>query len=192
MIRVWFLLLVLSISVQAQSLTPEDLKGGGYVIYFRHTSATLGADCKDSAQAEWWKSDDPKKSRQLDAQGREQARYIGEVFSRLGLEVDRVLCSEFRRTQDAATAMNLGPVTRSEQLTPLAYPGRMEEKLQPLFEQAPEKGKNTVLVAHGHVTVLFEQLGHGDAAVFKPGASPLFQGFIPYRLWEEAYRRPPR
>lgn len=186
MLRVLLLLLLLLTSAQAQ--TPEELAEGGYVIYFRHTSATLGADCKDPSRGEWWKSGDPNLSKQLDAQGKAQAARIGKAFRRLGIEVDGVFCSEFNRARETALAMNLAPVVHSRALTPLAYPGRMEERLAPLFNRTPQAGKNTVLVAHGHVTELFEDLGQGDAAVFKPGAQPLFRGFVRLKSWEEAAR----
>jgi phosphohistidine phosphatase SixA len=169
-----------------QSLTPADLSQGGYVLYFRHANADRGRDCKDPLQTEWWRSDKPELTRQLTEQGKLQASVIGQAFRSLGLEVDTVQCSEFRRAQDTASRFGLGPANPNANLTPLASLGPLEPRLVGLLNKPPAQGKNTVLVAHGHVLPMFEDLSEGDAVAFRPGSEPLQQGVIRYQEWVEA------
>lgn len=183
-----FLILILSLlphATLADNLQPEDLTQGGYILYFRHAEADVGRDCKDPSKPDWWKSTDPKLTRQLSDKGRRQARVIGEAFRRLEIPVGTFLCSEFRRTQDTARLMNLGELRPESDLTPLVVRGDLEKRLIPRLTEKPTEGTNTVLVAHGHVLPVFEKLNEGEAMVFKPGQEkPL--GTIPFAAWEKA------
>lgn len=184
----FFLILMLSLfpsAAWAESLSPEDLTEGGYILYFRHAEADVGKDCKDPSKPDWWKSSDPNLTRQLSDKGRLQARVIGQAFQQLEIPVGTFLCSEFRRTQDTAGLMNLGEPKPVSDLTPLTAYGELSERLLPRLQNQPANGTNTVLVAHGHVLPIFETLNEGEAMVFKPGEEkPL--GTIPYTVWEKA------
>lgn len=185
--RLSIVLLFLSISwfCSAAPLRPGDLVEGGYVLYFRHAQADDGVDCKDPEQAEWWKSEDSGKTRQLTDYGKLQARAIGQAFRRLKIPVGLILCSEFRRTQDTTQLMALGQPLLESKLTPLTSLGELEPRLRPLLTTSPKQGTNTVLVAHGHVLPEFEELEEGSAVVFQPGKSrPL--GTISFEDWAEA------
>ncbi len=119
---VLFVLLMLVVSpLSAREFEVEDLKDGGYVLYFRHAEAELGRDCKDPTLLNWWQSRDPQLTRQLTFHGKEQARSIGKGFRDHEIHVDRVYCSEFTRTRDTAGLMSLGRVVARRELTPLAY-----------------------------------------------------------------------
>jgi phosphohistidine phosphatase SixA len=184
-ISLFLLLLCLCWSASADSLKPDDLAGGGYILYFRHAKADVGADCKDADQAEWWKSDDSRKTRQLSPLGKRQAQVIGQAFRSMKIPVGLLLCSEFRRTHDTTRLMNLGEPRLEPDLTPLVYPGEFGPRLRPLLAVPPEEGTNTVLVAHGHVLPEFDDLDEGCAVVFQAGETePL--GTICYEDWEEA------
>jgi phosphohistidine phosphatase SixA len=164
---------------------PTRLSGGGYVLYFRHASAETGKDVKDNNIDDWWRSTNPALTRQLDDHGISQALNLGKALRDQDIKVDEVVCSEFRRTENTAFLMGLGDPQTSTNLTPLAYddstlPERIEEQLN----HEPDPGTNTVLVAHGHVIPLFEELEEGDAAVFDPNQDkPEFMGFIDYEDW---------
>lgn len=165
---------------------PSRLSKGGYVLYFRHASAESGKDIKDNSIPDWWRSTDPALTRQLDNHGMQQGLQLGKAFRDQHVPVDEVVCSEFRRTEDTAFLLGLGRPEPSPDLTPLAYgdetlPGRIESRLN----HEPEAGKNTVLVAHGHVMPLFEELDEGDAAVFDPnGEKADFVGYIDFEDWK--------
>ncbi len=177
--------LLLASSVSAQSLSPADLTDGGYILYFRHGRADLGKDCKDPEQGEWWKSDDPAQTRQLEEEGKLQAKVIGQAFKRLDIPVGAFLASEFRRAHDTARFMGLKPVNSVRSLTPLTVYGELQPRLDSLFTTEPEQGTNTVLVAHGHVLPIFEDLTEGSAVVFKPDQSEPV-GTIDYQEWKRA------
>lgn len=130
---------------------PSQLRQGGYVVYFRHGSAELGHDNKTSTREGWWRTTDPDLTRQLDDHGWDQAQLIGEGMRDMGLHVDHVLASEFRRAEDTALAMDMGEPETTPDLTPLVYddstlPQRIEHRLN----TEPNPGTITVLVAHGH------------------------------------------
>jgi len=177
--------LLLAGSVSAEPVGPADLADGGYILYFRHGRADLGKDCKDPDLVDWWKSDDPAQTRQLESEGKRQAKVIGQAFRQLDIPVGTFLSSEFRRAQDTATFMGLKPVTTERLLTPLTAYGELEPRLESLFATEPEPGTNTVLVAHGHVLPVFEELSEGSAVVFKPGRrEPI--ATIDYEEWKRA------
>lgn len=179
------LLMLLSGSVcAAQTFDPASLVEGGYVLYFRHAKADVGADCKDPEQGEWWKSDDSAKTRQLSTLGEHQAVIVGQAFRRLGIPVGKVLSSEFKRSYDTAVLMNLGEPVPTSGLTPLSERGDFRPRFESVLTAAPEEGTNTVLVAHGHVLPEFEDLQEASAVVYRAGETePL--GVISFEQWEE-------
>jgi phosphohistidine phosphatase SixA len=182
-----FLLLFFCLSwfASAAPPSPADLVDGGYTLYFRHAKADAGVDCKDPEQAEWWKSEDSRKTRQLSPDGKRQAQVIGQAFRNLNIPVGRLNCSEFRRAQDTISLMGLGEPLLEPNLTPLVSLGELGPRLRPLLTAAPDEGTNTVLVAHGHVLPEFDDLEEASAVVYRAGESqPL--GVISYEDWEKA------
>lgn len=180
-----FLLLALGGLASCQELTPDDIRNGGYVLYFRHAQADIGSDCKNPEIEHWWLSRDPEKTRQLTWYGKWQARALHRGFDKFGIKVDKVICSEFRRTQETAKLMHLGKVRTSRLLTPLVYKQDLKTGVESLLAPKPRKGTVTVLVAHGHVLPWFEDLHEGDAAVFSPGEPPVMKGIIRFEAWKE-------
>ena len=155
------------------------------MVYFRHALAELGHDDKDSTRPDWWRTTDPNLTRQLDGEGWDQADEIGEGIRDLNLRVDKVISSEFRRAEDTALAMDVGTTETTSDLTPLVYDdSTLPERIEGRLNTPPNPGTITVLVAHGHVTELFEELEEGDAAVFTPTPEgSRFEGFIEYEEW---------
>ena len=179
---IWLLLLLPAL---AQDFDPERLKRGSYTLYLRHASAELGKDAKQSTKAHWWTSSNPKLTRQLDPKGLEQARTLGQALKHL--RIHRILCSEFRRAQDTAQGLKLGPVETTDKLTPLIYPGAFADRLQSLLERPMPPNSVTILVAHGHVTPLFANLSEGDIAVYSAGPGARFLGFVPFDAWRQSW-----
>lgn len=180
-----FLLLALCGLASSQELTPDDIRAGGYVLYFRHAQADIGTDCKNPEIEHWWLSREPEKTRQLTKYGKLQAQALHRGFAKFGIKADKVFCSEFRRTQETAKLMHLGRVHTSRLLTPLVYKQDLKAGIESFLAQAPQKGAVTVLVAHGHVLPWFEDLHEGDAAVFAPGQPPVMKGIIRFQAWKE-------
>ncbi len=161
---------------QEHALSGESLaaalKRGGYVIYFRHA---------DTGPAYLEQGVDLKRcetQRNLNDNGREEAKLIGAQFRRLKIPVGEVLASEFCRCRETADLVfgrhNVEPmltgVSRSAEATP-----RREQSiaaLKKMLAATPAPGSNTVLVSHGFNLWDAEgfHLGtQGEAAIYMPG-----------------------
>lgn len=68
----------------------KDLRGGGYVIFFRHAVTDPGQADTDLSVGSMC-----ARQRNLSGAGRQMARDIGAAFRALGIRVDRVLASRF-------------------------------------------------------------------------------------------------
>jgi phosphohistidine phosphatase SixA len=159
---------------QAEELKGEALfgalKAGGHVVYFRHAASDTSqndADPIDVANC--------TTQRNLSADGRNQAKAIGEAFKKLGIAVDGVLTSAYCRAKDTATlafgqAQNSDALYYSLGLSKEAAAKAVGD-LKKMLGTAPAAGKNTVLV--GHTSNLKEAAGvwpktEGAAFVLKP------------------------
>src|SRR5262245_23864924 len=74
-----------------------ELRKGGYVIYFRHTSTDFSRDDRLSTR-----DDDCDHQRPLTDKGRAEAREIGAAFRELRIPVELVLASPRCRTMETA------------------------------------------------------------------------------------------
>ena len=197
------MLAVLStVVLAAQSGVPEQehalsgkslaaaLERGGYVIYFRHA---------DTGPAYLEQDVDLKRcetQRNLNDNGREEAKLIGAQFRKLKISVGEVLASEFCRcmeTADLAFGRHkieplLTGVSRSAEAAPRRE--RAIAALKKMLAAMPAPGTNTVLVSHGFNLWDAEgfHLGtQGEAAIYKPdgkGGYALVARLLP-REWVE-------
>jgi hypothetical protein len=71
------------------------LRQGGYVIYFRHAETD-----QSQTDASPLNFQDCSTQRNLNEQGRAEARAIGVAFLTLGIPIDRVLTSKYCRTRE--------------------------------------------------------------------------------------------
>ena len=154
----------------------EALRGGGYVVYFRHAAtnaAQVDTDKPDFARCET--------QRNLSGDGRRVARDIGVAVKALGIRVDKVVTSPYCRTVETAQ-LAFG----RHEVSPVLYfavgiekeeRARQSQKLREMLSTPPAANSNTTLV--GHNANLKEATGvwpkkEGDAHVFRPGAG----GFV--------------
>src|SRR5215467_10159500 len=131
---------------------------GGHVALIRHGNAPPGY-----GDPPGFKIDDCKTQRNLDEQGREQARALGEAFRQHGVRVDRVLSSPWCRCLETARLLAVGPVETSRALIPIqpSALGRLHE-LQELV--AAWRGPGTLgFVTDQSATVVLKP-GSGNAA----------------------------
>lgn len=169
--------------VAAQSGVPEQehalsgrslaaaLGRGGYVIYFRHA---------DTGPAYLEQGVDLKRcdtQRNLNDNGREQAKLIGVQFRKLKIPVGEVLASEFCRCMETADLAfgrhKLEPLLTGVSRSAEAAPRREQAiaALKSMLAAMPAPGTNTVLVSHGFNLWDAEgfHLGtQGEAAIYKP------------------------
>jgi len=147
------------------------LAGGGFVIYFRHADTgpayvEQGVDLKRC-----------ETQRNLNDNGREEARLIGAQFKLLKVPVGEVLASEFCRCKETANLAfaryKLEPMLTGVSRSAEAGPRREQAiaALKKMLAAPPAPGTNTVLVSHGFNLWDAEgfHLGtQGEAAIYKP------------------------
>jgi phosphohistidine phosphatase SixA len=154
-----------------QAEVVQALRAGGVAVFVRHSQTTPGV-----GDPPGWRMDDCSSQRNLDAQGRAQARRIGAWF---------------RKQRITPTVVRNSPWCRARDTARLAF-GRTQDwsALANLFEnRAPEKRnvelvrgylaglrrrEVAVLVSHGSSISAFvgESLGQGEAVVVRPARSP--------------------
>jgi len=145
-----------------------ELRKGGYIIYFRHTSTDFSRDDSRSKS-----DDDCDNQRPLTDKGREEARQIGAAFRELKIPVERVLASPRCRTMETAVLafgraekandVRGGPATPDN---PDRYAG-----LRRLLSTPVKPGANLVISSHGnpfYATAGVPYLAEGEAAVIRP------------------------
>jgi phosphohistidine phosphatase SixA len=94
------------------------LAKGGHVVLIRHGNAPPGY----GGDPPGFKIDDCKTQRNLDEQGRGEARALGGAFRNHGVQVDRILSSPWCRCLETARLMAVGPVEMSWALVPDMQP----------------------------------------------------------------------
>jgi phosphohistidine phosphatase SixA len=162
---------------------PDALRGGGYVLHWRHAFADVCQDHLDLGTADnpiepnWWKSCEADCeeafAEQISDAGRAQATNIGRAFDILHIPVGRVLSTEFCRGVTTAELMDFGPaIEQSPALTYFVYDEAQRcTDSYALIAQTPAAGTNTALVGHAGFAPqcpVLSTLAEGEAAVFKP------------------------
>jgi phosphohistidine phosphatase SixA len=147
--------------------TVAELRRGGYVIYFRHTSTDFS---QNDAQSKSY--DDCAHQRNLTDGGRAQARAIGAAIRELKLPIEKVLASPMCRTMETARlAFDRAepvPEMRGAAL-PVAHPDRYAA-LKKLFATPYPRGANLVVASHGNPfygAAGPPYLAEGEAAVIR-------------------------
>ncbi|WP_018872393.1 histidine phosphatase family protein [Thioalkalivibrio sp. ALJ16] len=172
----------------ADTLEPEALlermQDGGLVIYWRHAATDRSqrdTDLSDMSRCE--------RQRNLNDDGREQARQVGTGFERHAIPVERILSSPFcRNTESARIAFgedryeiredlfNVPPVRDRERQQALVA------ALQDYLVTAPEDAaRNVVIVGHNInlQRAARVRIDEGEIAVFVPGGDvPRFLGVL--------------
>lgn len=134
------------------------LKGGGYVMYFRHGVTEhkeidkAKIDVDEHAKRD--NSQNCKTQRNLSAQGREKARAMGLAIAALKIPIGEVYSSPFCRCVDTAWNITLG---QQPQISNNLYFAAKETRqgkaklgrlLKKMLATAPKAGTNTILVSH--------------------------------------------
>ena len=175
----------------AGSLSGADLlaalRGGGFVLYFRHADTDFRQDDKRMQNFE-----DCANQRNLTDRGRDHARAIGEAIRALGIPIGQVLASPYCRTVETATLIfgsaERAPAVREAGPQPPGSPERFAA-LRALLSTVPPKGTNTVIVGHGtpfNSVAGGQYLGEGEAAVVRPdGAGFQVVARVYLKEWRE-------
>jgi phosphohistidine phosphatase SixA len=149
------------------------LRNGGFVIYFRHARTDFSQDDTDLSDLS-----NCATQRNLSAEGRTQARLIGDAIATLAIPIGDILSSELCRTRETAE-LAFGEATPAPDLTSFGTAGsEVEEEervaaLRRLLATPPAPGSNTILVGHQFniQAAAGISLAEGQAAIFRPFAS---------------------
>jgi phosphohistidine phosphatase SixA len=158
----------------AQAEWIAAVRGGGHVIVFRH-----GATHQDQADTDPLNLENVAQQRQLNDQGRELARSIGNDMRKLKIPVGQVQTSMFNRAVETGTLLGFGAVTTTADVsegglvvTPIEN-NRRAAALRKLTATAPPAGSNVVIVSHKpNIMDAFGKdwfdIREGEASIFKP------------------------
>ncbi len=164
----------------------QTLRGGGLILYFRHTSTDFGQN--DDAMSGY---EDCARQRNLTDNGRDEARRIGAAIKRLDIPIGDVLASPFCRTRETAQLIfgraTVAPAVRGGPSRPETNDRYAE--LRKLLSTPPRAGTNLAIASHGNpfrAVTDTQYLAEGEAAVIRPLGA---QGFrivarIPKDGWD--------
>jgi broad specificity phosphatase PhoE len=148
----------------------DQLRRGGVVLVIRHAATDFSKPDQNPVDLK-----DCRTQRNLSAEGRRDARRIGEGARRLRLRIGAVLSSPFCRTRETAR-LAFGRATVSGALLNTftadhdAAWRRQIRAARRLLGTKPAAGRVTVLVTHG--SVVGDATGHtleeGETLVFRP------------------------
>ena len=161
----------------------SSLKGGGYVIVFRH-----GATDDSQKDVYPFKFDDMAAQRQLSEVGREMARQLGAALKKLGVPIGEIYTSRLNRAVETGKLLAGRDVSPMDELTdsgagsssamanPEGKNARAGRALRDLANAAPNSDVNNLVITHKtNIADAFgKQFGdvrEGEALVYKPGAS---------------------
>jgi phosphohistidine phosphatase SixA len=163
------------------------MQRGGLVIVLRHAATDFSRPDRDRVVLS-----DCRTQRNLNAQGRADARTIGRGVRRLKLRIENVLASPFCRTRETARlAFGRFRISRALLNTIDAEHDagwrRQIRAARRLLGTRPAPGMLTVLVTHGSVVgdATGQTLEEGEALAFRPLGSSRFRllGRILPREW---------
>jgi phosphohistidine phosphatase SixA len=179
--------LVLPSGEAANSALGDQLRRGGVVLVIRHAATDFSKPDRNPVDLR-----DCRTQRNLSAEGRRDARRIGQGARRLQLRIGPVLSSPFCRTR-ATARLAFGRATVNSALLNTitanhdAVWRRQIRAARRLFGTKPAAGRVTVLVTHGSVVgdATGRTLEEGETLVFRPFGGARFRlvGRILPRDW---------
>ena len=162
--------LAVSSGEAAKPALGDQLRRGGVVLVIRHAATDFSKPDRDPVDLK-----DCRTQRNLSAEGRLDARRIGQGARRLQLRIGAVLSSPFCRTRETAR-LAFGRATVSLALLntfTANHDARWRRQIRAarrLLGTKPPAGRITVLVTHG--SVVGDATGHtleeGETLVFRP------------------------
>jgi Histidine phosphatase superfamily (branch 1) len=171
----------------AESPLADQLRRGGVILVMRHAATDQSKPDQNPVDL-----NDCSTQRNLSAEGRRDAKLIGQGARRLKLRIGAVLSSRFCRTRETAR-LAFGRATISPPLLNTitsehdAAWRRQIRAARVLFGTKPAPGRVTVLVTHGVVVgdVTGHSLEEGETLVFRPLGNSKFRlvGRILPRAW---------
>jgi phosphohistidine phosphatase SixA len=165
---------VLAFSAAARADWLDDVRRGGYVIVIRH-----GATFSNQADTDPLNIKNVSAQRQLNDQGRAQAKAMGEYMRKLKIPVGTVVTSMFQRAVDTGMLLGFGDVKSTFDVTEgglVVSPDentRRTQALRKLAGTSQPAGSNLVIVTHKpNILDAFGKdwfdVREGEASIFQP------------------------
>jgi phosphohistidine phosphatase SixA len=159
--------------LQGASLV-QQLRKGGYVFLLRHAHSPASPPAKEIGDAS-----NLSLERQLDEQGRDTAKAMGEAIKKLHIPIGLVLSSPTYRAMETVRLAGLGPARPTSQLGDGGQSmmrdavGGQASWLRRTVASQPKFGSNTLLVTHmPNIQTAFPEdaadLSDGEMLVFHP------------------------
>jgi len=177
------------------SLKKMKTENGGFVIVLRHANASVGEDIVNSQVPQWWKSCDSNVARQLNEQGKNNAKKIGNAIRKLSIPVSATISSEFCRS--VQTFENIASGLTIEQDRRLNHENESKKLVmwEDVFQVIKDNPKNDgIVVLVGHFNMLAENphrtsirpFNQSDGFLMKrlPSGELDFIGCIPMYMWD--------
>ena len=166
------------------------LRGGGFLIVFRHSITDWGQRDTDGEHFE-----DRSAQRNLSQEGEAQAAAIGKAIEALDVPIGAVLSSPMWRCRDTAK-LAFGREEATVDLFRRGGPYR--EARTKMLSTVPPAGTNTVLVTHQDVLIPIiaglkrDQLKEGEAFVVRPLGAGKFEivAQVSLQNWKELGQTP--
>ena len=164
----------------------QELRRGGYLVFFRHTSTYREEVEMESRNVAAGRLalDDCATQRNLNERGVAEARKQAAIVAKLGIPAGKVLASRYCRARDHVRWFT-ADVTPNDALTPVRNAAKAKELLA-LLATPPSPGTNTFYFAHGGILWQATDYDSEEAEtfVFKPGAPPTLVAAIKMRDWD--------
>ena len=164
----------------------QELRRGGYLVFFRHTSTYREEVEMESRNVAAGKLalDDCATQRNLNERGVAEARKQSTIVASLGIPAGTVYASRYCRARDHVRWFT-ADVTPNDALTPVRNAEKAKALLA-LFAAPPAPGTNTFYFAHGGILWQATDYDSEEAEtfVFKPGSPPTLVAAIKMRDWD--------
>jgi phosphohistidine phosphatase SixA len=164
---------VIAFSRAAQADWIDDVRRGGYVIVIRH-----GATFSNQADTDPLNIKNVSAQRQLNDQGRAQAKAMGETMRALKIPVGSVVTSMFQRAVETGTLLGFGDVKSTFDVSEgglVVTPdenARRAQALRKLAGTAPAGGNLVVVTHKPNIMDAFGKdwfdVREGEASIFQP------------------------
>ena len=159
-----FLIIFISLSSSVKADFNEklfkELNDGGKLIFIRHAYAPGNGDPNN------FNLNDCSTQRNLSEEGRKQAEYIGEFFSDNGINIDKVLSSEWCRCKETAKIAFKTFSTNSflNSFYSSKFAKNKDKQINALYDYIKKLRNNKNLVFVTHYVLISEVLNYGPSS----------------------------
>ena len=138
----------------------NQLEDGGKLIFIRHAYAPGGGDPDN------FNLNDCSTQRNLNNEGREQAKYIGEFFKKNKIQIDKVLSSEWCRCKETARIAfkNFSTNNFLNSFYSSKYAKNKEKQIEMLNDYVKKYKNNQNLIFVTHYVLISEVLNYAPSS----------------------------